>query len=136
MNKTDKVPVTGTTRPLPKYECIPWFIVWPVELEPERILARQRVLSSVPLFLLTLTTGAPPAGEPLQPGQMFAAAAVVADPSGEIWREGILVRARATGPSKLEVLLVAVYVAAEEGRISAQESASAEAELLTMKELR
>src|ERR1035437_167129 len=54
------------TCPFPKVKGIYWFMVWPKELDPERILARRRVLSSVPLFLMTLTTGAPPAGEPLR----------------------------------------------------------------------
>jgi len=135
MNKTGKVPVTGTTRPLLKYECIPWFIVWPPELEPERILARQRVLSSVPLFLLTLTTGAPPAGELLQPSQMFPAGAVVADRSGESWREGFWVCAARPGPTKLQVLIVAVLKAAEKGLLSGDEAHAAIAELGAMEEL-
>jgi len=136
MNETNKVPVTGTTRPLPKLRCITWCIVGPPELEPERILAQRRVISSVPLFLMTLTTGAPAAGEPLRRSQMLPAAAVLADRSGESWMKGVLVCATRPGTSKLVVLLVAVYAAARKGLISAEESAGAEAELLTMMELR
>jgi hypothetical protein len=135
MNKTDKVPVNGTTRPPPQFKWIAWFIVRPPELEPERTLAKRRELSSVPLFLMTLTTGAPPAGEPLRRSQMLPAAAVLADRSGERWIKGVLVCARRPGTPKLMVLLLAVYAAAHEGLISAEESAGAERELETMKEL-
>lgn len=128
--KTDKVPAT---RP-PKLKSIAWYIVRPEELEPERILARRRVLGSVPLFLMTVTTGAPPAGDPLRRSQMLPAAAVLADRSGDSWIKGVLVCATRPRPSKLEVLLVAVYVAARRGLISAAESATAEAELLMMQD--
>ena len=112
-----------------------WFMVWPKELDPERILARRRVLSSVPLFLMTLTTGAPPAGEPLRRSQMLPAAAVLADRSGKSWMKGFLACARRPRPSKLEVLIAALSWAVGEGLISWEEGLGAVAELRTMKEL-
>lgn len=135
MNKTDKVPVTGTTKAEPEYKYTTWFIVWPEGLNPECILAQRRVLRSVPLFLMTLMSEAPPAGDPLRPDQMFPVAAVLADRSGESWREGVLVWATGARAPKLMVLLLALCAAERKGLISAAESADAEAERLTMTEL-
>jgi hypothetical protein len=46
-------------------------------------------MSQLALFLMTLTTGAPPAGEPLRRSQMLQATAVLADRSGERWIKGV-----------------------------------------------
>ena len=135
MKKIDKTPATRTKKRLLEFKGGSWFIVCPAALDSDRILAQKRVLSSIPLFLMTLTTGAPPAGEPLRPDQMLPAGVVLADRSGEDWREGFWVCAARPGPTKLDVLLVAVIKAAEKGLISVDESHAAIVELGAVEEL-
>jgi hypothetical protein len=84
---------------------------------------------------MTLTTGAPPAGEPLRPDQMLPAGVVLADRSGESWREGFWVCAACPGPTKLQVLIVAVLKATEKGLISRDEALAAIAELGAIEEM-
>ena len=135
MKTIDKTPATGTKKRLLEFKGGSWFIVCPAELDSDRILAQKRVLSSIPLFLMTLTTEAPPAGEPLRPDQMLPAGVVLADRSGEDWREGFWVCAARPGPTKLQVLIVAVLKAAEKGLISVDEAHAAIVELGAVEEL-
>ena len=135
MNTIDKTPATGTKERLLKFEGGSWFILLPEQLDSDRILAQKRVLNSIALFLMTLTTGAPPAGEPLRPDQMLPAGVVLADRSGEDWREGFWVCAACPGPTKLDVLVEAVFKAALEGVISLDEALAAFDEFGAMEEM-
>ena len=135
MKKIDETPATGTHKRFLEFKGGSWFIVLPAELGSGRVLAQKRVLSSISLFLMTLTTGAPPAGEPLRPDQMLPAGVVLAARSGEDWREGFWVCAARPGPTKLQVLIVAVLKAAEKGLISVDEAHAAIAELGAIEEL-
>jgi hypothetical protein len=104
------------------YQRIYWNIVSPDELESARVLAKRRVLQSLPLFLLTLMRNPPQAGGLLPTGGTAPAGAVATGTAGERWIEGDLAYPKRLGASRPDVLIDALRLAALEDLISVDEA--------------